>query len=125
MDGTISLRHSIRLKGLTRPFACAADERLLVAMERARLMDFAAGWEHVIPVGCRRGGCGVCRVRITAGDYTTAPMSAIHVSAEEQAEGYALACCVFPQSDLLVETAPKTAPRKVSSSKKDLNERRI
>lgn len=119
------MRLSINLKGLSRPFSCAADERLLVAMERARLMDFGAGWEHVIPVGCRRGGCGVCRVRILAGTYTTAPMSAVHVPAEDQAKGYALACCVYPQSDLLVETAPKAVPRTRSTSKKDTNERRI
>ncbi|MFA7431549.1 MAG: 2Fe-2S iron-sulfur cluster binding domain-containing protein [Rhodospirillaceae bacterium] len=110
--------HSIRLKGLSRSFPCATDERLLVAMERARLADFGRAWDATIPVGCRRGGCGVCRVRIVEGSYTTAPMSVAHVSTEEQAEGYALSCCVFPQSDLLVETAPKAAGQDNNPSKK-------
>jgi ferredoxin len=110
--------HSIRLKGLARSFPCAADERLLVAMERARFRDFGTDWDAAIPVGCRRGGCGVCRVHIVEGSYTTTPMSAAHVSPEEQAKGYALACCIFPHSDLLVETAPKADGQDNNPSKK-------
>lgn len=91
-------RFTIRVQdGAT--FACAADERVLVAMGQAG--------GRPIPVGCRRGGCGVCRVRVTEGAYSTAPMSATHVTPEEQAQGFALSCCIFPESDLVVELAPK------------------
>ena len=90
--------HTIRLNdGAT--FLCRSDERLLAAMERT--------FARPIPVGCRRGGCGVCRVRILEGRYTTAPMSAAYVNSAEREKGYALSCCVFPASDLVVELAPK------------------
>lgn len=121
MDGTVvTTTFAIRLKGLDHSFPCRAGERLLVAMERAKKSSFGLAWPTSIPVGCRRGGCGVCRVRVLDGAYTTAPMSATHVSAEEQAQGYALSCCVFPHSDLLVETAPKAAAQQdQDTSKKD------
>lgn len=61
-----------------------------------------------IPVGCRGGGCGVCRVRVVEGDYRTRRMSRKHVSEAEEADGLALACRLIPTSDLVVELAPPT-----------------
>ena len=58
-----------------------------------------------VTIGCRGGGCGVCRVRILSGEYETRPMSRAHVSAADEARGYALACCVLPLSDLVVRAA--------------------
>ncbi|MEQ8275082.1 MAG: 2Fe-2S iron-sulfur cluster-binding protein [Deltaproteobacteria bacterium] len=73
------------------------DQHLLAAL--------AARGLAVVPVGCRGGGCGVCRVRVLAGDYTCRPMSQRHVSAEARGEGYALACRVYPRGDLVVRCA--------------------
>jgi ferredoxin len=53
-----------------------------------------------IPVGCRSGGCGVCKVRVLSGEYTSKKMSRDHVSAEEESQGLVLACRVFPVSDI-------------------------
>ncbi|MDR0780175.1 MAG: 2Fe-2S iron-sulfur cluster binding domain-containing protein [Pseudomonadales bacterium] len=53
-----------------------------------------------IPVGCRQGGCGVCKVRVTAGSYTKRVMSREHVSAEEEAAGCVLSCRIKPITDL-------------------------
>jgi ferredoxin len=53
-----------------------------------------------IPVGCRNGGCGVCKVHITSGSYTRRVMSRAHVTEDEEAAGYALACRVKPTSDI-------------------------
>ncbi len=58
---------------------------------------------EAIPVGCRGGGCGVCRIRVLSGDYETQKMSRKHVRPEDQAIGMALACRVYPRSDLTVE----------------------
>lgn len=91
-------RFTIRVAG-GADFPCHGDERLLVAMERS--------FHRPIPVGCRRGGCGVCRIRVIDGAYRADPMSAQHVSADEKAQGFALSCCVYPESDLVVEPAPK------------------
>ena len=53
-----------------------------------------------IPVGCRSGGCGVCKVQVVSGSYTKRVMSRAHVSAEEEAAGLVLSCCIKPTSDL-------------------------
>ena len=53
-----------------------------------------------IPVGCRGGGCGLCKVRITAGRYAARKMSRAHVSAADQTNGIVLACRCTPQSDV-------------------------
>ncbi len=53
-----------------------------------------------IPVGCRGGGCGVCKVQVLIGEYTSKKMSRDHVSAEEEKKGIVLACRVFPSSNM-------------------------
>ena len=54
-------------------------------------------------IGCRRGGCGMCRIRIVKGEWTGGVMSRAHVSEEQEKSGYALACRVRPFSDLVIE----------------------
>ena len=60
-----------------------------------------------IPKGCFGGGCGICRIRVIDGDHITGKMSRAHVTEQEEAEGYALACKCFPCSDLQVEVVGK------------------
>ncbi|HRO58815.1 MAG TPA: 2Fe-2S iron-sulfur cluster-binding protein [Burkholderiaceae bacterium] len=76
-------------------FPCREDESLLTGMHRSGRKG--------IPVGCRGGGCGVCRVRICSGEYATRPMSSAHISAADRLAGEVLACRVFPRCDLQVE----------------------
>ena len=75
-------------------FRCKEDMHVLEAMERAMCRG--------IPVGCRNGGCGACKVRITVGDYVTRKMNRAVVNATEELQGYALACKAYPRSDLKV-----------------------
>jgi ferredoxin len=77
-----------------------AEERVLVALERAQGFGQLKNMPRRLPVGCRRGGCGVCRVRVLEGDYRRDPMSRTHVSVEDEAGGVVLACCIYPRSDL-------------------------
>ena len=79
------------------PFACPAHERVLLAMERQGL--------RCLPVGCRGGGCGVCRVHVTSGRYRTGRMSRAHVSTGDEAARFALACQLIPKSDLSLRRA--------------------
>lgn len=53
-----------------------------------------------IPVGCRGGGCGVCKVHVLSGSYTKRVMSREHISEEDEAEGRVLACRVRPTSEV-------------------------
>lgn len=73
-------------------YACAETRSLLQAMEALNRKG--------IPVGCRNGGCGVCKVAITAGSYTQQVMSREHVSEADEREGRVLACRVKPASDI-------------------------
>ncbi|MCB1639784.1 MAG: 2Fe-2S iron-sulfur cluster binding domain-containing protein [Thiothrix sp.] len=76
-------------------FTCRSGEMLLAAMTRLG--------KKGIPVGCRSGGCGVCKVHIQQGEYVTGKMSRAHVSVAEEKQGYALACRCQPQSDLIIQ----------------------
>jgi len=73
-------------------FRCAAEVHVLEAMEKAVCKG--------IPVGCRNGGCGACKVRVQAGRYATRKMNRAVISAEDEVRGIVLACKIYPQSDL-------------------------
>lgn len=73
-------------------FRCDADRNVLAAM--------GALGRKGIPIGCRNGGCGICKVKVTRGTVLRKVMSRAHVSAAEEAEGIALACRIFPESDI-------------------------
>jgi ferredoxin len=77
-----------------------SHERVLVALERAQGFGQLTNMPVRLPVGCRRGGCGVCRVRVLQGQYRSDAMSRAHVSAEDQAAGLVLACCIYPLTEL-------------------------
>jgi ferredoxin len=72
-----------------------------------------------IPVGCRGGGCGVCKVHILSGSFSKRVMSREHVSEAEEASGVVLACRVKPTSDLglaVLGTMKKNVCRRVESA---------
>ncbi|CAM2163999.1 Ferredoxin [Paraburkholderia sacchari] len=79
-------------------YACASGESLLAGMAKLG--------RRGIPVGCLNGGCGVCKVRVLRGAVRKlGPISRAHVSADEEDEGYALACRVAPDGDVELEVA--------------------
>ncbi len=81
-------------------FPCAGNESVLKGMMRLGRKG--------IPVGCVNGGCGVCKVHILEGEVSAlGPISRAHVSLEEQAQGYTLACRVAPQTALRLAVAGK------------------
>ncbi len=73
-------------------YRCTDTRTLLEGME-------ALG-KKGIPVGCRGGGCGVCKVQILSGAYTKRVMSREHISEQEEADGFVLACRVRPTSEV-------------------------
>ncbi len=86
----------ITIAGTDAAFPCAAEQNVLAAMERLGRRD--------IPVGCRGGGCGICRVRVVAGgNYRTLKMSRAQVSTDDEAAGICLACKLIPLGDLEIE----------------------
>lgn len=76
-------------------FPCSSEEFVLTAMIRAK--------KGPINHGCCGGGCGVCRMKILAGDYEKIKnMSRAHVSETDEKNGIVLLCCVQPRSNLIV-----------------------
>lgn len=82
-----------------RSFSCRADQTVLAAMSGAG--------QACVQVGCRSGGCGVCRVQVLAGEYTCGTMSHAQVCADDRARGLALACQLYPQTDLRLRAVGK------------------
>lgn len=82
-------------------YRCSAQESLLAGMERLGRKG--------IPVGCRGGGCGVCKVEITSGSYSKRVMSRDYVSVEDEAAGRVLACRVRPGSDITLKVLGQMA----------------
>ena len=84
--------YTITIEETGQSYRCSDELSLLVGME-------ALG-KKGIPVGCRNGGCGVCKVQIVQGQYVSRVMSRDHVSAEDEAQGRVLSCRVRPASDI-------------------------
>ncbi|WP_334176416.1 2Fe-2S iron-sulfur cluster binding domain-containing protein [Pseudoxanthobacter sp.] len=91
--------------------SCRPGERVLVALERAQGFGQLKNLPRRLPVGCRRGGCGICRARVLEGAYQTLPMSRAHISAEDENNGFVLACAISPLSDLTLRLEPARLPK--------------
>ena len=89
--------HRVAL-GDERELRCSPGQDVLNAAIKAGVT-----W---LPVGCRGGGCGVCRVIIRSGTYETGKMNKRLVTSEDASCVFALACKLYPTSDLEVELAP-------------------
>ncbi len=94
------MEHLIAVNDSDSEFRCRDEQNLLQGMRTFRL---GVPMLEAIPVGCRGGGCGICRIRVTAGDFHAEKMSKKHVPEDDQATGIALACRVYPRSDLRID----------------------
>ena len=82
----------ITIKDTGETYLCNETKHLLAGMVQLG--------KKGIPVGCRSGGCGVCKVQVLSGEYTSKKMSRDHVSVDEESQDIVLACRVFPESDI-------------------------
>jgi len=94
-------QHQVRIVESGEAYRCPAQRSVLHGMEALRRKG--------IPVGCRNGGCGVCKVRVLSGDYRAAKMSRAVCTEAEQAQGLVLACKIYPLSDIEVSVVGKMA----------------
>ena len=97
------MKHAIRIAGLDQVFWCDEKDSILAGLMKTGSTG--------IPVGCRGGGCGVCKVAILSGDYETGCMSGSQVTPEERAEGKVLACRAYPRSDIELQVIGKICKR--------------
>lgn len=82
-------------------FTCPEGQSVLKAMEQQGF--------KCVPVGCRGGGCGYCKIRVIAGDFECGKMSKVHVPPEAIEKGEVLACRIYPLTNLTIECLPQPA----------------
>lgn len=89
------MKHEIHIADTGESYLCDENETVLVGMARLGRKG--------IPLGCRGGGCGVCKVAVVDGRYQAGVMSRQHVTEDEQRTGQALACRIRPESRLTLK----------------------
>lgn len=90
----------VRLVTLRTP----SGERRVEAKPGMTLLDAGLGAGVDMPFSCTMGGCGACRVKVTAGEVALDEPNCL--TASERAAGYTLACCARAVTDVTAEVAP-------------------
>ncbi|THF55191.1 2Fe-2S iron-sulfur cluster-binding protein [Pseudothauera rhizosphaerae] len=93
------MKYDVLIEDTGEHYACLDSESVLEGMARLG--------RRGIPLGCRGGGCGVCKVQVTGGEYSRQAMSRQHVDADDLQAGVVLACRISPCSDLCVRVVGK------------------
>lgn len=93
------MRYLISIENSAEDYPCSDNQTLLRGMESLG--------RRGIPVGCRGGGCGVCKIRVTSGTYLKKKMSRAIISEAEEADHVVLACRCTPTSDLSLNVLGK------------------
>lgn len=71
------------------------DDTVLAGLQKAG---------YACTVGCRRGGCGICKVDVLEGSFTYNRRVADSViTAEERTDGTCLSCRAVPDVDLTIQ----------------------
>lgn len=90
----------ITVNGGARRLECPPGASLLEALTDAGLL---------LPASCGgRGICGLCKVKVCSGAGGATAAERPLLSAEEQAEGYRLACILRPAGDIAVDLPEET-----------------
>jgi len=91
-------------------FDISVKDKVISCSNDKNLMDSLSSKSGIAPKGCHNGGCGVCKIKVHSGEYTTMKMSRKHISEEEESSGIVLACRVFPNSNMDIEFIAKPKP---------------
>ncbi len=88
----------IHLQGKEIGVECRDGETILAALHRSG---------HAVRIGCRRGGCGICKVDLVEGDVAYTHVVAPSVlSEQDRADGVCLLCRTVPTGDVTVALRP-------------------
>jgi CDP-4-dehydro-6-deoxyglucose reductase len=85
---------TVTLQPAARSFTVDGDEAVLAAAIRHGIG---------MPYGCRDGACGSCKCRLLEGRVVHGAHQHKALSAEEEQDGWMLACCAVPQTDCVIE----------------------
>lgn len=93
--------------GVTRFIKCESGQNIADASYRARIN---------IPLDCRDGACGTCKVHVESGEYDGGDYIEDALTDEEAEQGYALACQMMPESDCVVQIPTDSSVAKTAAS---------
>lgn len=89
----------IKIINTQQTYLCPGEKNLLQGME--------CQGKDGIPVECRGGGCGICKIQIIAGSWQCKKMSTSVLTPAERQRNIVLACCCYPQSSLILKVNRK------------------
>ena len=82
---------------------CLPGETVLAALHRNG---------HAVRSGCRRGGCGICKLHIVDGEVAyTHVVAPTVLTDDERADGVCLTCRAVPEGDVTLELRPEDITR--------------
>jgi len=93
MDSRVTEEFPLQVEPGGLALSIRSDETLLDALKRHGYTVF---------YGCRRGGCGVCRVTLTAGQVVMGPYAPQALDDLARETGQVLACRAKPSSPLVI-----------------------
>ncbi len=88
------MTYSLTIESIGQTIPIEADQTVLDACLRAGI------W---LPHACCHGLCGSCKIEVADGDFDHGEASPFALMDFERDERKALACCMTPQSDLVIE----------------------
>lgn len=83
-----------RISFNNQAYVCSEDSNLLKAA-RSQMVK--------VPYACANGGCGLCKVKVTNGNYKMDKYSKAALTDEERSNHYILLCKTHPLSHLETE----------------------
>lgn len=100
----------------------ALDEVIYLEPDETLLSGlYKAGYSYT--VGCKRGGCGICKVDVLDGDFSyNRPIAETVISADERTDGTCLSCRAVPDSDVTIQMRDDEA-RLVNPFLRQINEK--
>lgn len=96
---------TVSFSPLGESVVCHRDETVLAAILRSGAK---------VVFGCRGGGCGTCKMRLTSGQVEYGRCSAAVLTEDDRSSGSFLSCQARPLSDLTVELTATNRYRRPS-----------
>jgi ferredoxin len=78
--------------------------KTITVQEGQTLLDAVVEQGIQVAYSCRRGTCAACKCQVLEGEFEmTDDVSEYALASFEREEGFALMCCTFAESDLVIE----------------------
>lgn len=84
-------------------FKVVVREKEIIVKEHETILNASQRQAGGIFVGCKGGGCGMCKVKVVSGDTIDGISSKSVLPDEDHVAGYRLACQSKPATDMVID----------------------